>query len=66
MMAQSVDYSTRLTPPPRHLSRGQQSLTRLAIAAIFIGIIAIELVAMGAFLPAALPQAAGTAVEASR
>jgi hypothetical protein len=66
MMAKSMSYRTRLAAPGQPLSRGQASLTRLAIAAIFIGILAIELVAIGASLPAMLPQDAGASVHGTR
>jgi hypothetical protein len=64
MMAKSMGY--RLAAPGQPLSRGQVSLTRLAIAAICIGVLAIELVAIGASLPAMLPQDAGTPVHSTR
>jgi hypothetical protein len=50
MMAKSVDFGTQLAMP--QASREQLLLTRLAIAAIVIGIVAMELVAVGAFLGA--------------
>jgi hypothetical protein len=66
MMAKSMSYRTRRAAPGQPLSRGKESLTRLAVAAIFIGILAIELVAIGASLPAMLPQGAGASVHSTR
>jgi len=66
MMAKSMGCRTRLAAPRQLRSRGQVSLTRLAIAAIFIGILAIELAAIGASLPAMLPQDAGAPVHSTR
>ena len=63
-MAKSMSYRTRLAAPRQPLSRGKG--TRLAIAAIFIGILAIELVAIGASLPTRLPQDAGSLVQSTR
>jgi hypothetical protein len=62
MMAKCMDFHSRGAPQ----QRGQQSLTRLAVAAIFIGVLAIELVAIGASLPAMLPQDTGTGVHSTR
>jgi hypothetical protein len=65
MTAKSMSYRTRLSASGQPLSRGRGSLTRLAIAAIFIGILVIELVAIGALLPAMVPHDAGASAHST-
>jgi hypothetical protein len=66
MMAKCMGYRTPFAAPGQPLSRGTASLTRLAIAAIFVGVLAIELVAIGASLPAMLQQDASAPVHSAR
>jgi hypothetical protein len=65
-MAKSVGYqaSPAASRPP--VCRRNASLTRVAIAAIFVGVFAIELVAIGASLLAMLPQDVGRPVNGTR
>jgi hypothetical protein len=66
MTAKSMGFRTRLATPGQPLASSQPSVTRLAIAAIVIGGFAIELVAIGASLPAMLPQDLAAPVNGSR
>jgi hypothetical protein len=66
MTAKTMGLRTRLATPGQRLGSGQRSVTRLAIAAIVVGDFAIELVAIGASLPAMLTQDLAAPVYGSR
>ena len=66
MMAKCADCGTRFAAPSQPLSRGKVSFTGLAIAAIFAGVFAIQLVAIGVSLPSTLSQELGAPLNDSR
>jgi hypothetical protein len=66
MTAKCVECGTRFTAPWQPVSRGKASFTALAIVAIFVGIFAIQLVAIGASLPVTLSQELGAPSQSVR